>query len=301
MNAPVPHDAWVDRARAVRIEDELARRGYQLKRQGQELVGPCPICGGTDQFGVHLIRQVWNCRGCRAGGDVISLARHLDGSTFTTACEVLIGEHRHLPELCRPTPKAQKPNNNKGSWLWSQREPITADTPAGKYLRKRGYSGRIPATLGYLPARDQHAPAMIAAFGLAPEVEPGLIVPPKVITGVHLTELTLAGDKAADNKNKIMVGACLGKPIVLAPPNDLLGLAITEGIEDGLSVYEATGLGTWAAGAAGFMPALAEAIPNYIETVTIFAHPDPAGQQGARDLAHKLSNISEVRIVEAVE
>ena len=189
------------------------------------------------------------------------------------------------------------------AWLWSQREPITADTPAGKYLRKRGYSGRIPATLGYLPARDQHAPAMIAALGLAPEIEPGVIGVPKEIAGIHLTRLTGAGDKAPDEdgKAKKMVGSCQGKPIVLAPPNDLLGLAITEGIEDGLSVYEATGLGVWVAGAAGFMPALAEAVPNYIECISIFAHPDPAGQRGAHDLARKLSDIiPEVRIVEAI-
>jgi hypothetical protein len=30
------------------------------------------------------------------------------------------------------------------------------------------------------------------------------------------------------------------RPITLAPPNDLLELAVTEGIEDGLSVYRAT-------------------------------------------------------------
>ena len=34
-----------------------------------------------------------------------------------------------------------------------------------------------------------------------------------------------------------------GLPIVVAPVNDSLGLAITEGIEDALSVHEATGFG----------------------------------------------------------
>src|SRR6476619_3465818 len=150
MNAPIPHHAWVDRARTVRTEDELACRGHQLKRQGHELIGPCPLCGGTDRFGVHLIRQVWNCRGCGVGGDVIDLVRHLDRCTFTTACETLIGEHRNLPALRRPT---QKPNN-KSSWLWPQRKPITIDTPVAMYLRKRGYAGVIPTTLGFLPAHD---------------------------------------------------------------------------------------------------------------------------------------------------
>jgi hypothetical protein len=289
MSAPIPHDAWVDRARTVRIEEELARRGHHLMRQGHELVGPCPVCGGTDRFGAHLIKQVWNCRGCGVGGDVLDLVRHLDRCTFTTACKLLIGQHRRLLALRRPTPKAQKPNNNKASWLWSQRKPIIIDTPVARYLRKRGYAGVIPTTLGFLPAPDAFPPAMIAAFGFATEIEPGLIVPPKVVTGVHLTKLTLAGDKAETEPVKIMVGSSLGQPIVLAPVNDLMGLAITEGIEDGLTVRAATGLGVWVAGCAGRMPALAPVVPSWVETVTIYAHADDAGQRHAIALAERLS------------
>jgi Toprim domain len=76
---------------------------------------------------------------------------------------------------------------------------------------------------------------------------------------------------------------------VLAPPNDLLGLAITEGIEDALSVHEATGLGAWAAGSASFLPSIADSVPDYIECVTIYAHLDKAGQNGARGLAEALA------------
>jgi hypothetical protein len=131
---------------------------------------------------------------------------------------------------------------------------------------------------------------MIAAFGIADEPEPGIIVPPKSVIGVHLTRLTTNGDKApnADGKSKIMRGTCKGAPIVISPPNDLLGMAVTEGIEDALSVYQATGLGAWAAGAAGFMPKLAPLVPDYIETVTIYAHYDESGRDGAINLASAL-------------
>jgi hypothetical protein len=74
----------------------------------------------------------------------------------------------------------------------------------------------------------------------------------------------------------------------VAPPNDLLGLTISEGIEDALTAYEATGLGAWAAGAAGFMPALCSAVPDWIEAVTIFVHADNAGRHGARKVAEAL-------------
>ena len=47
-----------------------------------------------------------------------------------------------------------------------------------------------------------------------------------------------------------MIGRSSGSPIVLAPANDLLGLVISEGIEDALSLHEASGCGAWAAGSA---------------------------------------------------
>jgi hypothetical protein len=49
------------------------------------------------------------------------------------------------------------------------------------------------------------------------------------------------------------------------------------------------GLGAWAAGAAGFMPALASAVPKWIDTVTIYAHADKSGREGAIRLAAALS------------
>ena len=89
--------------------------------------------------------------------------------------------------------------------------------------------------------------------------------------------------------NKIMIGSPKGSPIVLAPPNDLLAMCIAEGIEDALSAHEATGLGAWAAGSASLMPALADAVPGYIDCVSILAHRDPAGIKGANELATRLS------------
>ena len=130
---------------------------------------------------------------------------------------------------------------------------------------------------------------MIAAFGVCREPEPGVIGEPLNVNSVHLTLLKPDGSgKANSNPNKLIIGPPLG-PIAVAPPNDLLGLAITEGIEDALTAHEAMGLGAWAAGAAGFMPALASAVPQWIEVVTIFAHADKSGRQGARRLAAALS------------
>ena len=85
-------EAWSAKARAIRIDDEVTRRGIKLKRTGIEHVGPCPKCGGEDRFAINTGKQVFHCRGCDVGGDVIKLVEHLDGVDFIAACTALTGE-----------------------------------------------------------------------------------------------------------------------------------------------------------------------------------------------------------------
>jgi hypothetical protein len=292
----------IARARSVRIEDVAMRRGLALRGR-IELSGPCPKCGGADRFAINTTKQVFNCRGCQRGGDVISLLMLLDDRTFHQAVEELTGGGgggQAPPMECnrdsaREQPSAgdhEKRQAKKAAWLWSQRRPIEG-TIAENYLRKaRGYDGLLPETLGFLPpSKPEHCPAIVAAFAVCDEPEPGVVGEPRDMSSVHLTLLNPNGSGKADVKpNKLIVGRPLGRPIVLAPPNDLLGLAITEGIEDALTAHQATALGAWAAGAAGFMPSLAETVPDYIEAITIYAHPDRAGQDGAQELAELLDH-----------
>ena len=175
--------------------------------------------------------------------------------------------------------------------LWTRRRPIEC-APAERYLREvRKIVGPIPATVAYLPPNDQHPPAMIAAFGVLDEPEPGVLAAPEPdrIVGVHLTRLKPDGCGKADvEPQKIMIGRSIGSPIVLAPLNDLLGLVLCEGIETGLSLRDATGLGVWAAGAASRMPALADAVPSYADCVTVVVEDDEEGRRGAVALLDRL-------------
>jgi hypothetical protein len=293
VNAPV-RAALIDRARAVRIEDEIARRGIKLRGR-VDRAGPCPICGGHDRFAINIRKQCFICRSA-ASGDVIAMTMHLDGSNFAAAVETLAGER--WPDRVDlsfrydtspvPTKKTEddheRQQHRKAAWLWSQRRPI-AGTIAERYLReKRKYSGPLPPTLGFLPGSNDYPPAMIAAYGLVDEPEPGVLGEPRNIPAVHLTRLLRDGsDRERGDKAKISIGRPLGHPIVLAPPNDLLALAITEGIEDALSVHQALGIGAWAAGSATYMPKLAERVPGYIDVVHVELHPD-----GGRRFAKKL-------------
>jgi hypothetical protein len=190
----------------------------------------------------------------------------------------------------RPEPTREREINleeeaAKALWLWRKRQPL--EDVVKRYLLARAYRGPIPATLGFLAASRNHPPSMIAAFGRADEPEPGQVaISDSAVRGVHLTHLLPDG---SDRIGKITIGrGSAGSPIILFPPNDLLGLAIVEGIEDGLSVYAATGLGVWAAGTAGRLPALADTVPAYVECVTVLGHDDPAGRKGATELAQRL-------------
>jgi AAA domain len=104
------HDPRVEDARAIRIEDELARRGIKL-RGGVDRCGPCPQCGGDDRYSINVKDQVFNCRGCGAKGHgAIDLVMFLDGSDFKGAIETLAGEPRHAAAPARE--RAQQPKKS---------------------------------------------------------------------------------------------------------------------------------------------------------------------------------------------
>jgi hypothetical protein len=292
----------VARAREADILEVARRYGTLCRVGGAEYAGPCPVCGGKDRFSVNTKKRLWNCRKCGRGGDVISLGQHADGATFAQAVAALSGEGEALAgfkasqlNLDRPgddDDKAALRQHKKASWLWAQRSPL-AGSIAETYLRKaRGYHGPVPATLGFLRPFKDYPPALIAAFAM-PGDDPGsgALVAPKDVGAVHLIALKADGSGKADIEvPKRTIGSPGGLPIVVAPVNDLLGLAITEGLEDALSVYEGTGLGVWAAAGACFMPRLAAAVASYVECATIFAHPDETGRTNALMLAQRLAD-----------
>jgi hypothetical protein len=290
----------IERARAVPIDEEVARRGIKL-RGGIDRCGPCPECGGTDRFSINIKKQCFFCRGCQVGGDVITMVRHLDGCDFATAIATLTGGEVQMraaaPARKKTAEDYERKQHQTAGWLWSRRKPI-AGSIAETYLRARCITCPLPPTLAFLPpTKPEHHPAMIAAFALVDEPEPGILGEPRNVQAVHLTLLKPDGSGKADvEKPKIVIGSPGAQPIVIAPPNDLLGLAICEGIEDALTVHQATGLGIWVAGSAGRMPALANLVPTYIECVTIYAHADEAGQDGALQLAQALDRRFEVII-----
>jgi hypothetical protein len=186
-------------------------------------------------------------------------------------------------------------SRSKSQWLWASCEPLKGSI-AETYLREcRGYRGSLPPTLGFLPAREDFPPAMIGAFGMAHDTEPGILaIGSDDVTGVHLTKLKADGsnkaDVAEDESAKLTIGLDNRCPIWLAAVNDGLGLVIAEGIEDALSAHETTGLGAWAAGTGNRLPAMAGFVPDYVECVSILVDKDAdrTGEKYSTELAKLL-------------
>jgi phage/plasmid primase-like uncharacterized protein len=130
----------IERARALPIELEIARRGIKMKRGGAELFGPCPVCGGRDRFGVHVKKQVWNCRGCGTGGDVIRFVQHLDGCDFATAIATLAGDAVRATPKPAPTPRDNDDDGQRklelADAIWRAASALGPD--AINYFAKRG-------------------------------------------------------------------------------------------------------------------------------------------------------------------
>jgi hypothetical protein len=259
-------------------------------RLGAHDVG-CPLCGPykSRQGQRRKVLRIWRIEPGFAGFHCARCGEQ----GYARERTARIVDPQKLEEARREAAERQRIHEvdrlAKARWLWSRRQP-TAGTAVERYLRNRGYSARIPATIGLLPAFRGHPPTMIAAFGLAHETEPGVIrISDDAVTGIHLTRLLPDGsDRERGNDAKIMIGHSAGSPIVLAPPNDLLGLAIGEGLEKVLAVHEATGLGAWVAGSAARLPALVDAVPSYIECVTVMIDDDKDGRRHAETLMSRL-------------
>jgi hypothetical protein len=142
----------LDQARAVPVLEIAERHGARLKRSGHELIGPCPVCGGVDRFAILPSKNLWNCRGCRAGGDTIAAEMHLGGRSFVDAVRALIGEDAGTPtrrqrmpdeiaaraarEVERKRAEAEEwaRNESSAAKIIARLQPV-AGTPGEIYLR----------------------------------------------------------------------------------------------------------------------------------------------------------------------
>jgi putative DNA primase/helicase len=282
----------VEQARCVDMVGLVERHGVKLREVGPEYVGPCPVCGtGDDRFSIRPVAELFNCRVCARGGkgaidlqmfltgddDFVTSVKQLTGTDIPSELRTNTAEAKARDKLRQQEDVAYEvAQHRKATWLWSQRRPPQG-TIVETYLHARGYHFPIPPTIGFLPASGDYAPAMIAAFALPQEYEPGALGKPCDVRSVHLTPLLPDGsDRLRTKDAKKIIGRPLGRPIAVSAIGDGSSLAISEGIEDALA-YAAAGYGSWAAGSAPHLPPLALTIPDYVTTLIIEQHADENG------------------------
>jgi hypothetical protein len=287
----------IAKARAVRIEGELARRGVRLKRQGgPSFAGPCPSCGGTDRFSINVKKQLWNCRGCGTGGNVIQLVQHLDGLTFPDAVRLLAGESEKRQQARPPQPKDDTDGTKAALTIWQQaRDP--RDTLVERYLRDhRGLELPLAEAIRFhpdCPYGESFKPCMVALvrgiIGNAPQA-------------IHRTALNPDGTAQRDADGKKLCrsqGPIRGGAIKLTSDEDVtLCLGVGEGIESALSLRQRCEFGlspVWSmvcAGGFSWLPVL-----SGVESLWIAVDHDKPDKNGARagqmrafDLARRWAN-----------
>jgi len=114
-------------------------------------------------------------------------------------------------------------------------------------------------------------------------------VPNRAVVAVHRTYLRPDGRGKADvEPTKASLGPTGGGAVRLAPAGEQL--AVTEGIETGLSVVAATGVPTWVAISAGGLTNLILPPPPLAIEITISADHDPVGINAAHEAAERWSH-----------
>lgn len=163
--------------------------------------------------------------------------------------------------------------------LWGASRPA-AGTVVETYLRQRGYDGPIPPTLRHHPDL-KHDNTGLAFPGMVAAVT---VWPSRDVAAVHRTFLKPDGSgKAPVSPDKKMLGPVKGGAVRLAAASPTM--AVTEGIETGLSVQLASGLPTWAALSAGGIESLI--LPPLAREVVICADHDERGQAAAERAARR--------------
>ena len=100
---------------------------------------------------------------------------------------------------------------------------------------------------------------------------------------IHRTFLTPNGTKAELEPNKMTLGPSKGGAVPLAPAGPVI--AVSEGIESGLSFMQVTATPTWAGlSAAGVRNLI---LPREVEEVIIAADPDVVGIRAAYEAAQR--------------
>jgi phage/plasmid primase-like uncharacterized protein len=251
------------------------------KWHGRYGAAPCPVCQPERKHGQNALtladgnngRLMLNCKKSSCAFLDILAAAGLRSGDYTPPDPATIAQRKAQQRADAEKRAAQAKR------VWQEAQPI-AGTLAETYLRGRGITALLPATLRFHPEcwhrpTARRLPAMVAAVQGA-----GLFA-------VHRTWLSADGLGKADiDPPKAMLGAVTGGAVRLS---DGFGpLVVAEGIETALSLASGllrTPATVWAALSTSGIRGLH--LPPTASRLTIAADGDAPGRQAANALAER--------------
>ena len=251
----------------------------------------CPICSGHPYLPKGQGRRCW---GFQNGDWAICTREEMSGSLPDNGSS---GYSHLLTGTCRC-------GNDHGGWsppkivhrhrvahqqdtglyargLWEVAVEAQG-TVVETYMKSRGITASVPPVLRFHPSlkhtnSGKAFPAMVAAVMRWPGTD---------VTAIHRTYLLPDGSGKADvNPAKMSLGPMAGGAVRLGSP--AAKMAISEGIEDGMTLLQETGMSVWAATSASAMRSIVLPELPMAAEVVICADPDPDGQRAAAAAAER--------------
>lgn len=255
----------------------LAGTTLKLRRAGREWKACCPFHPDrTPSFTIYADDSRFMCFGCGAGGDVLDFVMRLHNVRLADALEMLGGSNIPERRVARPLPEPEHHRSDEAAAIWRSAEPAQGST-AEAYLNSRGITVELPDSIRSAQlSLGRHAPmpALVAAVSTLGGEGSG--IQRTFLSADPIGKATLPGGKA-----KFSLGRVLGGAIRLGPATR--SLLVTEGLEDGLSLFQKLGRPVWVAAGAGMLPAMR--LPDLVEAVVIGADNDAAGELAAQKAA----------------
>jgi putative DNA primase/helicase len=247
-----------------RLTGVRAHAGYYTAR--------CPA--HDDRTSSLSIRPVCNGKlllKCFAGCGWRAVIAALDGQPW----RLTIG----LPSMRRLEPDNRK-RAEYAVGIWREARPAPG-TIVERYLKMRGISIAVPASLRFHPALKHPSGLFLSAMVAAVQADNGRIV------GVHRTYMARAGGaKANVEPKKLMLGPCGGGAVRFGKAVPVI--AVAEGVETALSIAQAIpGLSVWAALSTSGLKTIR--LPPEVREILIGADNDSsgAGERAAYDTANR--------------
>jgi hypothetical protein len=245
-------------------------------------------------LGVHLYGQkrgVWADFATGDSGDALDLVR---ASLGVDMAEAMAWARRWLgiddgeanvPRRAPAKPSAADPDRWRRPWQSAR--PI-AGTPAESYLAARGLRFDNPdgQVLRFAARRArkspdeqfEHLPALLCALSDARTGEQCGII------NIYLQQD--GRDRIRDPKGKTVTGRARGAVVMLSAFDEpTMGLALCEGVETGIAIFQSELRPIWACGGAGTLANFP--LLGGIEALTIAADTGAPGQQAAATLAER--------------